>query len=287
MYFLRNTITPLKDYPFPEHINKNDFSIGIISMLREQCSLIKEKLNLVFTNGELNKYGINLDGRDGIGTPEEFQGNERDVMIFSLGLDIDCKGGHGHFQNKNRLNVTTSRAKYFTYFVYSPFPDSFNEIYKYLHYIKGNVEPDDVINKKDQQHTVEPLPPPNPELLESDFERCVYDYLRDFIKGKNNITIHNQVTCCGQKRLDFVLMNRNNSKSVAIEVDGSYHFVDNSKDYTAAHIERMAILERAGWKIINTPYYLWYNGARLRNEDDKILKTEIQRIYKEIENALD
>jgi superfamily I DNA and/or RNA helicase len=276
-----------KEYPFPEHIDKNNFSIGIISMLRDQCTLIKEKLNSVFSNGELNKYDLNPVGGNGIGTPEEFQGNERDIMIFSLGLDIYCKGGHGHFQNSNRLNVATSRAKYFTYFVYSPFPESFNEIYKYLHYIKGKVDESDIKLDIEEPSATGPLHPLNKDLLESNFERCVCDYLEEFIKDKKYVTIHNQVTCCGQKRLDFVLVNGKNNKSVAIEVDGSYHFVsDNSKDYTATHIERMDILERAGWNVINTPYYLWYSGARLREENDKVLKTEIQRIYKEIENII-
>lgn len=277
-----------KEYPFPEYkyIDKNNFSIGIISMLRDQCTLIKDRLSSKFPNGELNKYDLNPNVGNGIGTPEEFQGNERDIMIFSLGLDNDCKGGHGHFQNANRLNVTTSRAKYFTYFVYSPFPKSFDKIYKYLHYAKGEIDDQDIKSDIEKPEIIEPLPPLKRDLLESNFERCVCDYLGEFVKNKD-ITIHNQVTCCGQKRLDFVLVNRKNNKSVAVEVDGSYHFVnDNSKDYTAAHIERMAILERAGWNVINTPYYLWYNGARLREENDKILKTEIQRIYKEIENVL-
>lgn len=274
------------EYPFPEHIDKNKFSIGIISMLRDQCRLVKEKLNSVFPNGELNKYGINPNGSDGIGTPEEFQGNERDIIIFSLGLDVDCNHGQGHFQNVNRLNVATSRAKYYTYFVYSPFPKTYNKIYKYLDYIKGVEETD--IKKEEEGEKPKSqiiLPPLNRDKFESDFERYVCYYLEKFIDEKN-ITIHNQVTCCGQKRLDFVLVNKENNKFAAIEVDGSYHFVKDSRDYTTAHIERMAILERAGWNVINTPYYLWYNGARLREENDSIFQTEIKRIYKEIENML-
>ncbi len=30
------------------------------------------------------------------------------------------------------------------------------------------------------------------------------------------------------------------------------------QNYTEEHLERMEILQRAGWKIINTPYYKWW-----------------------------
>ena len=59
-----------------------------------------------------------------IGTPEEFQGNERDVMIFAPSIDPDQKRSKGHMEDPNRFNVATSRARYFTYFVHGAIPSN-------------------------------------------------------------------------------------------------------------------------------------------------------------------
>lgn len=275
-----------KEYELPSHIDKNNFSIGVVSLIRDQCELIRELLKEKFPNSELEKYGIEVDGREGIGTPEEFQGNERDIIIFTLCLDTDCKSGQGFYQDAKRLNVATSRAKSFTYFVYSPFPKTFDKIYNYLNYINGKVTDDDLTPVESELHKPE-LPPLNYDLFESDFERYVHSYLEKFIKENSKgqkITLHNQIKSCGQKRLDFVIFNHNTNKSVAIEVDGSHHFILNGlkENYTLEHIERMDILTRAGWNIINTPYHKWYKGGWLSEDSDKNFKTEIYRIFNEI-----
>jgi very-short-patch-repair endonuclease len=225
-----------------------------------------------------------------IGTPEEFQGNERDIMIFSLCLDTDCKGGQGHYQDQKRLNVATSRAKSFTYFVYSPFPKTFNVIYNYLYYINGTVTENDLTPVKNANRKPN-LPKLDFDLFESDFERYVYSFLEKFVeinsKG-NEITLHNQVKSCGQKRLDFVMFNHNTKKSVAIEVDGVHHFTNNgiADNYTVEHIDRMEILTRAGWNIINTPYHKWYKDGWLSAETNNNFKEEISRIYAAINEAI-
>jgi superfamily I DNA and/or RNA helicase len=96
--------------------------------------LIKDKINETFTEDIRQKFNLM------VGTPEEFQGSERDIIIISLCLDENCKGGHGHFQDKQRFNVATSRAKSFTYFIYSKFPQSFDKVYTYLNTLAGGVE---------------------------------------------------------------------------------------------------------------------------------------------------
>jgi very-short-patch-repair endonuclease len=243
-----------------------------------------------FPNGELEDYGINVDNNVGIGTPEEFQGNERDIMIFTLCLDHECRSGQGHYQDAKRLNVATSRAKSFTYFVHSPFPRTFNKIYDYLKYINGRVTTEDTA-LIDNEEIVPELPRFNYDLFESDFERYVYSYLEIFINQHSNghkITIHNQIKSCGQKRLDFVLFNHVTKKSVAIEVDGIQHFVSNgySANYTSEHTERINTLTRAGWNIINTPYHFWYNNGWLAEDNDPLFRIEIERIFDEIKEYI-
>lgn len=271
-------------YQLPSHINKNNFTIGVVSMIREQCEKIIELIQENLPDEVWRDYDLM------IGTPEEFQGNERDIIIFTLCLDTKCTSGQGHYQDVKRLNVATSRAKSFTYFVYSPFPKTFDKIYNYLNYINGKVTDEDFTSVESE--LAQPsLPELNYELFDSDFERHVHYYLEKYIQEKANgykVTLHNQVKSCGQKRLDFVLYNHDTKKSVAIEVDGSHHFVANGlkENYTIEHIERMDILTRAGWNIINTPYHKWYKDGWLSEDTDQQFKGEIERIYNEIYNFI-
>jgi very-short-patch-repair endonuclease len=139
---------------------------------------------------------------------------------------------------------------------------------------------------------IKKLPKFKPEKLESDFERHVHYWLENYINKRNSsansITIHNQIVSCGQKRIDFVLFNEITKKSAAVEVDGNYHFHTGGlrQNYTDEHLERMEILERAGWKIINTPYYKWYKNGWLSETTEPIFKEEIERIYKELDRHL-
>jgi superfamily I DNA and/or RNA helicase/very-short-patch-repair endonuclease len=271
------------EFDFPKHIDRSKpFTIGIISIIRDQCEYIKERIIENISEDIRDKFKIMT------GTPEEFQGSERDIIIISLCLDENCRGGHGHFQDKQRFNVATSRAKSFTYFLYSKFPQSFDKIYHYLNSLNGGVD----FTDQPTEIEIKKLPKFKPEKLESDFERQVHYWLVNYINKRNSslnsITLHNQIVSCGQKRLDFVLFNELTKKSAAVEVDGNYHFNVGGlrQNYTEEHLERMEILERAGWKIINTPYYKWYKNGWLSETTDSVFKEEIERIYKELDKHL-
>jgi very-short-patch-repair endonuclease len=269
-------------YKLPPQVNPNKFSIGVISLIHDQCDAIITELLRKFPDNSLQQYGIDPTIGEGIGTPEKFQGDERDIMIFSLSLDSQCSGKGSHYHNENRLNVATSRARLFTYFVYSPFSENFKKIMTYLTYISDK--------KTIWSPRIEEFES-KMAGFESKFEEHVYYYLKRFVDlhpNDGNIIIRNQVECCGGFRLDFVLYNRDNQKSVAIEVDGIQHFASNTLkgNYSMEHIERLNILKRAGWKIINTPYYKWYNKGWLSEETDAAFKDEIDRIYREIDKAL-
>jgi hypothetical protein len=289
---VRALVEPTKSskYKIPEHIKGKAFTIGILSMIRDQVNLIKELLKKNFPNA-LEEYGINPDSNLGIGTAEEFQGNERDIMIISLCLDKAGRS-YGFHQDDKRLNVATSRARSFTFIVYSPFPQTFAKLHAYIAYADGNNFHIDSKISKIAQYSItrNSLPPLQYDELESDFERMVCEYLNEYIKthtGKYELTLHNQVNACGQKRLDFVIHNHTNGKFSAVEVDGRYHFkAFPPKDFTTAHIERMNILTRAGWRIINTPYYCWYNNGWLCEDDIPIFKNELSRIYQELDKYL-
>ena len=260
----------------------NKPSIWNLSFLTLQVNKIRELLDENFSEEELK--GFNLF----VATPEEFQGNERDVMLITLGLDNYCNWGKGFYENYNRFNVATSRAKYFTYLIYAGIPKTANLIKKYLLHFGIKVEPEDEIEITDQDYYTS-----NKSVWEfdydkcdSDFEKYVYEYLKRYIKERLNLEIYNQVNACGQKRLDFVLYNQNNQITCAIEVDGKDHFMEGTMKYTEAHLERIEILNRAGWKIVHVKYYNWYNNGWLCEDSNLYFQEEIKRLYSELDSIL-
>lgn len=254
---------------------KRDLSIGVISPLRGQVGLIKY---MIEENKELEDISVY--------TPEEAQGHEFDVSIISLCLNEDYTRSKGHYEDKRRFNVMTSRAKYFTFLVSGKIPSNFYLTKRYIKHFGYDYD----------DHPVEKLAeiPKNAiwrfdeNKFESNFERAVYDVLREYSSKRDadSIEIYNQVVSCG-RRLDFVVYSKSNQKYVAVEVDGIHHFKSDGRTYNEKHIERIQSLKRAGWNIINTQYYKWYdNFGRPFGRDNIILEREIDRIYKLLDRYL-
>jgi len=250
-----------------------NFSIGILSFLTHQVAELRNIIELQYED-LIEKHKIF------IATPEEFQGNERDVMIITFGLDGISKWGKGFYENKNRFNVATSRAKYFTYVIYAGLPHNIDLIQKYLSNFGVST---DSFNDMVPTISYKLGWKFDPKNIESDFEYKVYNYLEKYKKEVDpNIEIYNQVNACGQKRLDFVLFNPKNDITCAVEVDGKDHFNESSYKYNQAHINRMEILKRAGWKIINLKYYNWWDNGWLCDENIPHFKIEIEELFKNL-----
>lgn len=253
---------------------KEKFSIGVISPIRNQIEFIRNIMDA---------RGLDFDNVF-LGTPEEAQGHEFDVAIITLSAGESAS--KQHYENPNRFNVMVSRAKYFTFFVYSDIPMNFSLTRRYLSHFGYNLDNISVGQKGYlTQSTIRDLWKFDENRFESEFERMVYYQLKAYADRRNGVKIYNQVESCG-RRLDFVLYNENNHKFVAVEVDGIYHFrEDNPREYNRQHIERMEQLMRAGWNIINTQYYKWFDkyGRLLPQE---LVKNEVERIYRLLDEHL-
>lgn len=266
--------------PFLQYKNGETFTFGILAFLTQQVIELRQIIETDFED-LVRKHQIF------IATPEEFQGNERDVMFITLGLDTVSRWGKSFYENENRFNVATSRAKYFTYFIYSGIPKNVDLIKKYLRHYGVEITPNDELEmiEKDIEPQYEKWKFEF-DKIESDFELEVYKYLSKYKDTHNEIEIYNQVNACGQKRLDFVLYNKDKKVTAAIEVDGKDHFINGTYNYTEAHLNRVNILKRAGWNIINVKYYNWWDNGWISNEENPYFKEEINRLYSEFDKLL-
>lgn len=271
----------LKQFDFSE----SKPTIGVLAILRNQITKINEMFEESgISDSEFEEFDIM------VGTPEEFQGNEKDIMFFTLGLDETGKWGKGHYEDEHRFNVATSRAKYFTYFIYGGIPRNANLIKKYLNHFGVKINEEDLIDTEkipDAPNSPEDNWKYKPSNFESEFEFKVAEYLCEFKDKHPEIEIFNQVRACGQKKLDFVLYNREKKITCVVEVDGNHHFIGDSKNYTEAHLERIAILQRAKWQIINLKYHNWYSNGWLCDRENEIFTDELKTLFKNLSELLE
>ena len=97
------------------NLDDEKISIGVISLMTNQKELISDFIEEQFRTDIIEKHNIE------VWTPQSAQGNERDIIILSLCLDLNCNGMGNYHKNPRLLNVATSRAKKFTIVVHSGF----------------------------------------------------------------------------------------------------------------------------------------------------------------------
>ena len=270
-----------KETELKEKIKLNSFvpsmpTVGIISAVRDQVEYIKDLLD-EFSEEDFTKHRLVC------GTPEEFQGDEFDIVILSSTTDEDSRN-NGHYSNENRFNVASSRSRYFTIFVYS----NVAKIPMYDNYLKHfgvsgkkEIDADNVLGWSFSEKKIKT----KFDLLVSKVLKEIVDEV--FVDGEQTIKIFNMIETCGQKPLSFVLYNPNNQKFVAVESSGVFKSSEQSGEYAEIHLSRLDILEKAGWKVLNTPYHLWHkNGEALNNTNEaaRIKSIIIKELLGDAEN---
>lgn len=222
-----------------------DKSIGVLTFFNDQAELLRKLID---------------DENIKIGTINEIQGDQRDIIIYSfVGKDISQKaqfvplygkgGDINSLINMGRVNVAFSRARLQAHCVTSMRPEEWPDgiwLTDYLKYAQKNGE----ISFFDTD-----LKP-----FDSFFEEEVYYRIRN--KLDKNFSLQNQVESC-KFFIDIVVTNRVTGKKLAIECDGPTHFEDENEDvYIESDLERQSILESAGWEFYRIPYSKWTYGSK-------------------------
>lgn len=274
---------------------KNNETIGIITFNINQKSAIEDMLDYKAQNdlefrelyiNEVNRIENDEDVSLFVKNIENVQGDERDIIIFSIGYAKNEKGrvsaNFGSLSQdggENRLNVAISRAKQKIYIVTSIEPEELNVdtsknkgpklFKKYLQYARavsnGNKEEAEIILNSvlDTNIVYE-----DDKNFDSDFEAEVYDALVD--KGYK---VHKQVGVSGY-RIDLAIYDDKKSQYIlGIECDGAaFH---SSKSARERDIYRQRYLESRGWKISRIWSKNWWDNPK--NEIEKI-----EKVIKEI-----
>lgn len=267
-------VSLLKDF-FKQRMNNE--TIGIITFNSNQRDLIDDMIDAEcavdneFRAAIFAEQNRKKDGED-IGlfvkNIENVQGDERDVIIFSIGYAQNEKGkvvaNFGWLNQKggeNRLNVAISRAKEKIYIVTSIVPSelavgtSKNEGPKYF---KKYLEYAYAISENDKEAAKQVLLSfgPNKTIAssndeENSFEEQVYDALI-----KKGYEVDKQVGIGGYK-IDLAVK-KNGKYILGVECDGKLY--QNSKIARERDIHRQKYLESRGWRIHRVWSTNWWDN---------------------------
>ncbi|MEW9053048.1 MAG: AAA domain-containing protein [Neobacillus sp.] len=271
-------------------------TVGIITFNSKQQSKIQDQIDRLL--GEDEKFSAvynqmltrDLDERVFVKNIENVQGDERDIILFSITYakneegkvvnrfgDLNKKGG------ENRLNVAVSRAKESIIVVSSIEPDELNvtntanigpKLFKaYLKYVKA-VSTSQVEEIKAVVHEVNENVNTHVQQKElhfdSPFESQVYQQLRNL-----GYEVTTQVGMSGY-RIDMAIVHPYDSSRyiLGIECDGAmYHSSKNAKE---RDVYRQRFLESRAWTIERIWSRNWWKNA----------STEIERIDQKVKELL-
>lgn len=262
---------------------KEKESIGIITFNINQRDLIEEMLedlqlknpimgNLVWE--EMNRFENGEDKSLFVKNIENVQGDERDIIIFSIGYAPDNTGRiYQYFGSlnkvggENRLNVAITRAKKKIYVVTSIEPELLDVentknkgpklLKEYLKYAR------EVSNRNIEAYSniLKGLCLVEKESLSFDsfFEQEVFEELQNMLY-KYNLKVKTQIGV-SKFRIDLAIYDpRSGSYLLGIECDGAtYHSLRSARE---RDITRQKFLESKGWKILRIWSYDWWNDKR-------------------------
>ena len=280
----RHIVDMLKNF-FEER--KENETVGIITFNSSQRDLIDDLIdeecakNPEFASSIRAELSRKKDGED-IGlfvkNIESVQGDERDVIIFSIGYAKNENGrlirNFGWLNQKggeNRLNVAISRAKKKVHIVTSFEPaelqveDTKNDgpriLKKYLEYAFAVSAGDKEVAKQILHSFGDDSSPGDNVTFDSDFENQVYDALCG-----RGYEVHTQIGIGGYS-IDLAIK-KNGKYILGIECDGKlYH---NSKSARERDYHRQKYLESRGWRIYRIWSTNWWKNPQ--REIDKIVQ---------------
>jgi very-short-patch-repair endonuclease len=256
----------------------NKFSIGIVTFNSSQQSLIEDLLDEERRKSpEIEEFFSENNSESlFVKNLENVQGDERDIIIFSVcyGKDINGRmsmnfGPLNKAGGERRLNVAVTRARREVYVYSSIRPDEIDISRTRavgVKHLKAYLD----FAQRGEQALKENILQVHKNLFDSPFEAEVARAL----KGKG-FKIHTQIGCSGY-RVDLGVVHPKypGKYILGIECDGaSYHSAKCARERDKL---RQAVLESLGWKLHRIWSTDWWHNS----------EAEIDKAVKAIENAL-
>lgn len=246
-------------------------TIGVVSLGLSNHTTrlkdIKEDLSYLFGKEKITKHNLIIEDSP------KFQGDERDIMIVSLGVGLNLQKSELNENPKPRaiitdpdelkkINVALSRAKEQMILFHSVKSEDLRENdfrLKILKFFYEDIKPIPpfILPSDNEERSLLNVPNPFDSWFEYDITKELiskgFKYIVPQYKVKENETFYNHhlnKESFVKFKLDIVVFN--NGKSIAIECDGDpFHSLPEDVAYD---IERQEFLERVGWKVYRILY---------------------------------
>ncbi|QNJ32763.1 P-loop containing nucleoside triphosphate hydrolase [Synechococcus sp. PROS-9-1] len=224
-------------------------TIGVVSFISDQVQYISECSLKELSVDQISSCNLL------IGTADAFQGNERDVMIFTPSVDASCSRSVRFMEESRRFNVATSRAKYFTFFVHGTLPANMERMNRLVSTMSSEAFTDrhsdllprgwgfDLANLKSR--------------AEVDLGMRLHHYVET--NSYLSLSVFNRVVTCGLTA-DFVIYSSKSDKAILLEIDGKYA-IHNDKSNVDLQTERLLTLRRAGWNVFYYDYLMHFKQS--------------------------
>lgn len=266
---------------------KHNETIGVITFNSKQMDLIQDLLDDEsqkdkLITAELSRIHPETHADESLFVKniENVQGDERDIIIFSVAYGINRKGKFNNIfgslsqpGGENRLNVAITRAKKKVYIVKSIDSSvlNVNEENKGNYFFKKYLQYTERINRnEDVKAFLDGLSEIDSSTELSDgfdtpFEEEVYTYLKQNLSEQ--FEVRNQIKV-GSFNIDIAVYDLINKQYIlGIECDNaSYH---GSKDAVERDIYRQTFLESRGWNVHKLWGTTWWNNRK--KETKKII----------------
>jgi very-short-patch-repair endonuclease len=205
-------------------------TIGAVTFFRYQAEIINRELGKAFSGDQLKRHNLRVF------TTTRFQGDERDVILFSLCLSRDMPPGARYFiqQERRLLNVSVSRAR------------AVCHVFGDHGFAKTSGIPHIEKLARKAERNEQRGPGRYDDAFDSIWERRLYDALVE--KGLNPIPQYPS----GGRFLDLALIDDSRKPGVYldIEVDGVAYHQDYDGQHLSSDLWRDHQLRGLGWKIL-------------------------------------
>jgi len=240
-------------------------SIGVVTFSSVQQILIQNMFDeLLRTNPQLESVAMESMEPIFIKNLENVQGDERDVILFSVGYGPDMDGkvslNFGPLNREGgwrRLNVAVSRARYEMQ-VYSTLRADQIDITRSASEGVAGIRA--FLEYAEKGRSTLSIKKSGPEIIESGFEKLIAEEIR-----KHGYEVHTNIGCSGY-RIDIGIVNKNKPSEYILGIlcDGNnYHAAKTARD---REITQHEVLKLLGWslhKIWSTDW--WENSDRVIN----------------------
>lgn len=223
-----------------------DATFGVICLFEEQVGLIQDLVADQIGPDEWEAHDLVVVNPDG------FQGDERDIVLYSLSFDDNVMKRDALSQRQREseheqgmLNVAFTRARDEIHIFHSAPIERF----AFADGRPGALT-DWLAHCSAAQSEPRVRPPGDLEgRSDTQFEADIADALR-----RRGFQVSQQYPACGFS-IDMVV--EKGGRLLAVECDGEFWHHDEHGQLKIEDLERQAILERAGWEFIRIPYRRW------------------------------